>query len=91
MNSADLVAWLSAHKTQLITMLVVAAAIFVLLRSVVRLLRFGVVLAIGGAAGAAAAYGLTRLGVESKHALWAAVAVAVAALLLGTRRRKSGP
>ncbi len=91
MNFADLAAWLSDHKTQLITMLVIAAAVFLLLRSVVRLLRFGVVLAIGGAAGAAAAYGLTRLGVESKHALWTAVGVAVVVLLIGTRRRKSGP
>ena len=61
---------------------------FVLFRAVGRMARFAGALAVGAAAGIGAAWGLTRLGLAGRWAWWAAVGVALVALMLGMRVRQ---
>jgi hypothetical protein len=83
MTSADLAAWWAAYHAQILVGLAVVVVSFVVLKAMGRVVRFVVLLAVGGAAGIGTAYGLTRLGVPGKLAYWGAVAIALVVLLAG--------
>ncbi|MBI5488705.1 MAG: hypothetical protein HY905_15330 [Deltaproteobacteria bacterium] len=88
MHFADIAATWALYKTQIIVGLVVVVAAFVLLKTMVKLVKFALLLGIGGGIGVGSAYGLTRLGVQGQHAYWGAVGITLAVLLLGSLRRR---
>jgi hypothetical protein len=88
MIPADIGVLLATYKVQLVAGLVLVVALFLLLKAMARLLRFGVVLAAGAAVGGGAAYGLFRAGVPAQYAWWTAVGLTLIVLLLGMRKRR---
>ena len=85
MNLASFGAWLAAYKAQIIAGVAAAILLFLLFKSVVRIVRFVVVLAIGTAVGVGISYGLTQLGIHPRIAYWATVVCVIIALLIGGR------
>jgi hypothetical protein len=85
---ADIAAAWAAYKVQIIAGLVVVLAAFLLLKTMVKLVKFALLLGLGGAVGIGSAYGLTRLGLGGQYAYWGAVGITLAVLLLGSWRRR---